>query len=211
MSVSLGLARGCRTGGVDDCVGQSEGRNAATTGPDRQRSTLGARVREVQKRYGTDHLVSRCMRRIRPELDAVITRTRRGVTLAGNPRREADGSPQRPRRDRSSDGDLLGGFGRPGDVESRDAKRPSISGQSASMKHITPATGTAANLAWSAIAARTRSTWRSTPCTSLVQSRRPTISVSTRGVNNPPRTRSRGRLWWRLASRTNTPAVLTAR
>lgn len=48
----------------------------ATTGPDGQRMTLEERVREVEQRYGTDDLVARCMRHVRPELQAAITRTR---------------------------------------------------------------------------------------------------------------------------------------
>lgn len=48
----------------------------ATTGPDGQPMTLDERVCEVEERYGTDHLVARCMRRIRPDLDAAISRTR---------------------------------------------------------------------------------------------------------------------------------------
>lgn len=47
----------------------------ATTGPDGQRMSLDERVREVEERYGTNDLVARCMRRIRPELKAAITRT----------------------------------------------------------------------------------------------------------------------------------------
>lgn len=56
----------------------------ATTGPDGQRLTLDERVREIEQRYGADHVVSRCMRRIRPELDAAIARTRSRSHAGGN-------------------------------------------------------------------------------------------------------------------------------
>lgn len=56
----------------------------ATTGPDGQRMTLDQRVHEVVERYGTDHLVARCMRTIRTELDAAITRTRDRSPAGGN-------------------------------------------------------------------------------------------------------------------------------
>lgn len=47
----------------------------ATTGPGGARVTLAERVSEVERRYGADHVVARCMRTIRPELEAAIRRT----------------------------------------------------------------------------------------------------------------------------------------
>lgn len=47
----------------------------ATRGPDGQPMSLTERVREVEGRHGVNHLVSQCMRQIRPELTAAITRT----------------------------------------------------------------------------------------------------------------------------------------
>ena len=48
----------------------------ATTGPDGRRVTLAERILEVEQRYGAGHTVSRCIRMIRPELEAAIERTK---------------------------------------------------------------------------------------------------------------------------------------
>jgi hypothetical protein len=46
----------------------------ATTGPAGQRFSVAERADEVVARYGADHLVSKCMRRIEPELQSAFDR-----------------------------------------------------------------------------------------------------------------------------------------
>ena len=46
----------------------------ATTGPNGERFTVEQRVAEVLSRYGPDHVVSRCMLIIQPELQAALDR-----------------------------------------------------------------------------------------------------------------------------------------
>lgn len=48
----------------------------ATIGPGGQPMTLEERVRDVEQRYGSEHLVTHCICRICPDLEAPITRTR---------------------------------------------------------------------------------------------------------------------------------------
>jgi hypothetical protein len=47
----------------------------ATTGPTGQRFNVAERVDQVVARYGADHFVSKCMRRIEPELQSAFDRT----------------------------------------------------------------------------------------------------------------------------------------
>jgi len=47
----------------------------ATTGPAGQRFSVAERADEVVARYGPDHVVSTCMRRIEPELQSAFDRT----------------------------------------------------------------------------------------------------------------------------------------
>jgi len=47
----------------------------ATTGPAGQRFSVAERADEVVARYGPDHVVSKCVRRIEPELQSAFDRT----------------------------------------------------------------------------------------------------------------------------------------
>ena len=47
----------------------------ATTGPAGQRFSIAVRADGVVARYGPDHVVSKCVRRIEPELQSAFDRT----------------------------------------------------------------------------------------------------------------------------------------
>ena len=47
----------------------------ATTGPSGQGFTLAERIAEIGQRYGAEHLVSRCMGELQPQLQAAILRS----------------------------------------------------------------------------------------------------------------------------------------
>jgi hypothetical protein len=54
-----------------------------TTGPDGQRMSLEQRLREIQDRYGWDHVVSRAIRFGRPEFERAREETERRMRVAG--------------------------------------------------------------------------------------------------------------------------------
>ena len=54
-----------------------------TTGPDGQDMEVGARLAEVRKRYGPDHLVTRFWARAEPTLMEAVQRTEELLKTAG--------------------------------------------------------------------------------------------------------------------------------
>jgi hypothetical protein len=54
-----------------------------TTTPDGERTTLAARVAEIEQRYGPDHVVSVSMREAWPELLGAVERTEERLRAAG--------------------------------------------------------------------------------------------------------------------------------
>ena len=83
------------------------------------------------------------------------------------------------------------------------AKEPPSTGQSPSTKQSIPRTGTSWPMPSRSSSSLTRSTCLWTPSTSFVQSRRPTVSFSTRGERMPPLMLS----WARRRDRSSVPTL----